>query len=658
NNVRNLLVISGVTPSGSDARLDIRKFDTQGAPVSAFGTNGVLTVDLSTNPELRVRVYRAEVDAAGAITVVGQYDRSNGAPVRFVARLTSVGAIDTTFNGTGVVEVAGATSVSAAPDGSVVVVGNTGPSYWAKRYSGAGALDANFGSGGSITASSAFIPAAFNSDGSFFLARTDAGQLKVVKYDSSGVAVQAWASGEKVLGDPAVSETALRMRVVGQSLYLLHKVQVAGQGLMDPPSATWRVAKVDLSDNNGNLSQGFGSSGVAVSPSYLGVPTELSVLSSGDILVWGYYFDNAGPTAALIRFSATGQLDPTFATDATRLFYGTCSLSFGYQNEDSIGVVEDATGKLLIAAQEFSSGMSGISATQLARLDFGVQNQNQQPQNPPSNNVFVPVTPPTTPPAEDDDDDEPRVPGRPTLVTDENRPGLVRPPGQSGLVVDGETQEVVTTRIETPGSNVQPNRRTPAQIQQIREAANNLVQNFQQQLPQGTNVPFEVVNTPTGAVIRNLVFDASGNPVDVPAEDIVLMEAEEMVLMVGANQANVTPDGRFQVPVGSSFGLAGSGFGDEEDGEFVVMSTPTLIAEFATAEDGTFEKSGTLPASIAVGDHTLVVATGSTYAVLGIQVVPTTLPVTGGDSNQVVVFALFTLVFGALLVRSRRTLLV
>jgi hypothetical protein len=145
---------------------------------------------------------------------------------------------------------------------------------------------------------------------------------------------------------------------------------------------------------------------------------------------------------------------------------------------------------------------------------------------------------------------------------------------------------------------------------------------------------------------------------DGPLPGLIICHSFPFAPLVGANQANVTPDGRFQVPVGTSFGLAGSGFGEEEAGEFVVMSTPTLVAEFATAEDGTFEKSAALPASIGAADHTLVVATGSTYAILGIQVVHTTLPVIGDDNDLVVVFALFTLVFGALLIRSRRTLLV
>ncbi|NDB06125.1 MAG: hypothetical protein EBX95_10355, partial [Acidimicrobiia bacterium] len=67
-------------------------------------------------------------------------------------------------------------------------------------------------------------------------------------------------------------------------------------------------------------------------------------------------------------------------------------------------------------------------------------------------------------------------------------------------------------------------------------------------------------------------------------------------------------------------------------------------------------KSAQLPNSIGVGDHTLVVATGNTFAVMGLRVVPAALPTTGltESGGRTMVIALFTMVFAAVLVRSRR----
>ena len=103
-------------------------------------------------------------------------------------------------------------------------------------------------------------------------------------------------------------------------------------------------------------------------------------------------------------------------------------------------------------------------------------------------------------------------------------------------------------------------------------------------------------------------------------------------------------------------GVVGSGLGANAPGELVAMSTPTLLANFTTTATGDLSQSATLPSSIGVGDHTLVVASGNTYAVIGLRVVPSSLPTTGltEGSGRTMVIALFTLVFAAVLVRSRR----
>ena len=126
--------------------------------------------------------------------------------------------------------------------------------------------------------------------------------------------------------------------------------------------------------------------------------------------------------------------------------------------------------------------------------------------------------------------------------------------------------------------------------------------------------------------------------------------------MIGSNNANITADGKYQIGAGGIIGVTGSGLGSSAPGELVAMSTPTLLGNFTTSAQGDFNKSATLPNTIGVGDHTLVVATGSTYAVMGIRVVPASLPSTGlgKTGSRTVVIALFTMVFAVLLMRSRR----
>ena len=88
------------------------------------------------------------------------------------------------------------------------------------------------------------------------------------------------------------------------------------------------------------------------------------------------------------------------------------------------------------------------------------------------------------------------------------------------------------------------------------------------------------------------------------------------------------------------------------------MSTPTLLGSFTASATGEVSESAALPATLALGDHTLVAASNGIYAVMGIRVVPAGLLATGGDTGRGVVIALFTLVFAALVIRSRRIIAV
>ena len=240
-------------------------------------------------------------------------------------------------------------------------------------------------------------------------------------------------------------------------------------------------------------------------------------------------------------------------------------------------------------------------------------------------------------------------------MTSSNAATLVRTPGAESIIVNGVEAVIETNNVDVPAARTPDAQRTPEQVAAIQQAGAALLQQFLASLPAGATSNVVVVNTATGAVMQNLVFDANGNSVNVPVEDIVFLDGPQLSLMIGSNNANITADGKYQVGAGGIIGVTGAGLGAGVSGEVVAMSTPTLLATFQTTAAGDFNKSATLPESIGVGDHTLVVATGTTYAMMGIRVVPAALPTTGSSSERVIIIALFTLVFGALFFRGRRT---
>jgi uncharacterized delta-60 repeat protein len=156
--------VNGIRNNGTAGVAFAAKFADSGAPVSAFGTNGLASLD---SMPLGWAISGSAIDGAGRIVIAGTKatGTSEGDDI-FVARLTSLGAIDTTFGTSGVAQFAistvdarndRGTAVAVQPDGRIVVGGRThvttglGFDFLLLRLDTNGALDPSFGSNGIAT---------------------------------------------------------------------------------------------------------------------------------------------------------------------------------------------------------------------------------------------------------------------------------------------------------------------------------------------------------------------------------------------------------------------------------------------------------------------------------------------------------------------------
>jgi hypothetical protein len=379
-------------------------------------------------------------------------------------------------------------------------------------------------------------------------------------------------------------------------------------------------------DTDGDIDASFGTAGIATLGTGSVSTQEILVLADGSALLSGYSFGMT-PDLAVSAIGSDGSSVGTLVTSPAKISSGTCSISFG-----SIAVLPSG---VYVAGSNYPTGGGSGSPTgfmfKIALNGVSSGGGSGGGSNTPS---ALPV---------------------PTLVTSANAAALVRAPGSESIIVNGQEVVIESNNVNIPAARTPAAQRTAAQVASIQQAGAALLQQFLASLPAGATSTVTVVNTATGAVMQNLVFDANGNSVNVPVEDIVFLDGPQLSLMIGSNNANITADGKYQVGAGGIVGVTGSGLGVSATGEIIAMSTPTLLANFQTTAAGDFTKSATLPSSIGVGDHTLVVASGSTYAMMGIRVVPAALPTTGATTDRVVIIALFTLVFGALFFRGRRT---
>jgi hypothetical protein len=241
----------------------------------------------------------------------------------------------------------------------------------------------------------------------------------------------------------------------------------------------------------------------------------------------------------------------------------------------------------------------------------------------------------------------------PTLVNSGNQSALTAQPGAATAIVNGQA---VTPTIETPANlpaaAVDPEDRTPAQVQSLQSAADSLVNDLDQAA--GGDSGLAVVDTPTGANLTGLLS------VPVPIENTVLVEAaNKSTLFAALNQdgsvTEVQPGAVIEVLGNGQVGVLASGLTPGETVEFVVMSTPTLLGSYTVSANGTIKTQAALPSGIGLGNHTLVVASPTVQASLGLKVTAGALPATGArESRGPLSIALWLFAVGAFVAVLRR----
>ncbi len=269
-----------------------------------------------------------------------------------------------------------------------------------------------------------------------------------------------------------------------------------------------------------------------------------------------------------------------------------------------------------------------------------------------ANTLFTFAVPPTTtvPPT--------TAPSNsPTLVNSSNQSQLTQQPGSATALVNGQPVAVnLESPADLPAAQVDPEDRSPAQVQALQNAADDLVNQLNQSA--GGNSGLAVQDTPTGAAVTGLL------EVPVPIENTVIVEAaNKTTLFAALNQdgsvTEVKPGALIEVLGNGQVGVVASGLTPGETVEFVVMSTPTLLGSYTVGANGTIRAQAPLPSGVGLGDHTLVVASPTVQASLGLKVAAGTLPATGLDSSRgPISVALWLLVGGAFVAVLRRRRLI
>jgi hypothetical protein len=248
----------------------------------------------------------------------------------------------------------------------------------------------------------------------------------------------------------------------------------------------------------------------------------------------------------------------------------------------------------------------------------------------------------------------------PTLVTSANQAALTAAPGKASALVNGvAVSPQIVTASNSTAAQTDPAERTPEQVRELQQTATTIETRLD--TIAGGDSGVSVVRTETGAVLTGIFTGTR-----VPVEDVVVVNAADTATLFAArdvrgNIVEVKPGAVLEVASNGDVAVQAFGLRTGETVELVVMSTPTLLGTFTVDAKGSIKTTAKLPNTIGSGNHSLVVASPTVKASLGLRMVKSSaaLPVTGtaDDLGNWAVAVLLSGVYIMMVSRSRRRIL-
>ncbi|WP_300329058.1 DUF4347 domain-containing protein, partial [Accumulibacter sp.] len=295
------IVLVGSTNLGASDDFAILRYNTDGTLDTTFSGDGKQTASFGGNLDV---AYSVVQQADGKLVLAGKY--FDGSSYAFaISRLTTTGSLDTTFSGDGLqlVDVSAsadaAYSVALQSDGAIVLAGPSGngstDDFAVVRLTSAGALDTTFSGDGMLTTSLGGLDQAASvvvqSDGAIVVAGVGAGDFALVRYGSTGT-LDATFNGTNTL-DGAPSHTEGGSPVVLDGNVQVFDAELSGAG-------NYSGATLTLARHGGaNAQDVFSATGVLSS----------IAAASGNVVVSGTtigtYTNSAGTLVFTFNASAT-----------------------------------------------------------------------------------------------------------------------------------------------------------------------------------------------------------------------------------------------------------------------------------------------------------------------------------------------------------------
>lgn len=347
------LVVGGSAGTGANYDLIVARYNADGSLDTDFATEGVFTLDQSTND----RCYALAVHPDGRIIAGG----TTGSPNvdMLIVQLTSDGELDDTFHTDGILTIdehvsADAIYALAIQDNKILIAGrtftNNKNAFYLSRLLPDGTVDSGFGNEGvtthliddgncEISAIELLPDGRIVCAGSSFTSEADKYDFAVARYSADGLLDETFSTDGKATFTLSTDNDRCYALALTQNGDLLLG------GVQGEATNTSKFTVLRATDN-GEPSASFGNAGVAYF--FTGVlPTrceELAETTDGRIYAAGTSaFDNSGRKGILCRMTADGSPDADFGTSGI-LEYGDVG-----QYRETPGMVLQPDGKVVVA---------------------------------------------------------------------------------------------------------------------------------------------------------------------------------------------------------------------------------------------------------------------------------------------------------------------
>lgn len=305
------ILLSGTT-FGSTTNFAIVRYANNGTLDNTFGTNGIVTTNLSSSDIAR----EIAVQPDGKI-IVGGSSEINGNKDFTVARYNSNGTLDTTFDGDGVAvtpitpssdEIWG---IGLQSDDKIVAVGSSDGQFTIVRYNNNGSLDSSFDADGiatPIVGSGQGVK--FQPDDKIVIVGRSSGDFTLVRLNSNGTPDNSFGTNG-IVTTPMGNGPFVSAWDVG--IQSDEKIVVVG--------ASFNGSNYDIAvlryNNNGALDTSFSADGKVIYDSGNGADEGMAVAiqANNKIVVGGYSNTGSGEAFTLLRLNTDGSFDNNFSGD-------------------------------------------------------------------------------------------------------------------------------------------------------------------------------------------------------------------------------------------------------------------------------------------------------------------------------------------------------